>query len=490
MFLKGSYLYQVTVGGDVDGNVYITKDDLNGNFLSMDEFILPEEPYNYLFIDFYDNNGNIYAWAQYDTVTESISLWTYPGDYIELPPLSSPHPWPIIRQNYKNTYASPYSFFNKITLKWDTQLDNSESINELLISSNNILYGITSSNNIVSIDSNGNLLWHYLVTEQSYIIVFLLGSDGNLYIGLQNGSMFSLNPTNGDLIWQFYLNGSPSNTHYNYISGGITNNNNIIYITTYSTLYAVSYNGNILWISYFTNINTTPVMDDNGIIYLFSNDSDFIVVNQNGTIKWTTTMTEVLTNTIIGSSGDIFASYYDNDGAGIIRLDKLNGSIKWKFNLFDSSYVGEYDGNIIIDNNENIYYYYGNINGYYYFDILNSDGIKIFTSNQFYLIYNFVLDSNNTVFISIFQYEAGLYSYNGIVTYNINTSNYYENNIGEIGYISGISLDAGNTVYVYDAYGKLYAFKEFIGLPQVQCRATQIIASANTGKIILSVPIL
>jgi len=85
MFLKGSYLYQVTVGGEVaDSDIYVAKADLNGNILSEDDaYIVPEGLYNDLFVDPYDD-GNIYAWGQLqyyanETIYQ-IHLWTYPGN--------------------------------------------------------------------------------------------------------------------------------------------------------------------------------------------------------------------------------------------------------------------------------------------------------------------------------------------------------------------------------------------------------------------------
>ena len=80
MVIKGSYLYQVTI--NFEGNVFVAKTDLDGNVLSEDEYILPEEPYE-ISVDPYDD-GNIYSWTQqqlYNNGNIALRhLWTYPGN--------------------------------------------------------------------------------------------------------------------------------------------------------------------------------------------------------------------------------------------------------------------------------------------------------------------------------------------------------------------------------------------------------------------------
>jgi len=81
-FLKGSYLYYITAGGDTDAFIYIAKADLNGNVLFENDYVMIDF-FNDIIVDPYDDGNNIFAWHQQQSYNNEniwlLHLWTYPG---------------------------------------------------------------------------------------------------------------------------------------------------------------------------------------------------------------------------------------------------------------------------------------------------------------------------------------------------------------------------------------------------------------------------
>jgi len=485
-FIKNSYLYYVTVGGDLtDSDIYVAKADLSGNVLFEDEYIIPEGVYNDLFVDPYDN-GNIYAWQQYDVVTELANLWTYPGDYIEpiepVLPLPSPHPWPMIGQNYSNTYASPYQFSNKLSEKWRTQLD--DYILSLLISEDNTMYACLYNGKVVSLTSEGNINWTYETNDPTLRIPIrasIIGANNNIYVSSDDGNIIALN-TSGDLIWKVLL----ENVTNGFI-GGFTNNNGTLYFVESNKLHSLDYDGNVKW-TFNAYTDSLSILDDNGTIYI--NDyvyNTLYALNYDGSVKWQKVGLGQTYSLSVAPNGNIYFMQYNyNSGNSLIVLNPTDGNEIWRYALNNNgiSYSTAIDYN-------NYYYFTYNDSLGTGFIIIDSNGIELFNSIPLNNLINYSyiskisLDNNGTIYINGNNSTKAV-----IITYNLYTNVYEINIINDYFDANGFSMNNGNYLYAYCSGGEIVAFEKIIVLPQVQCRATQIIASANTGKIILAVPIL
>ena len=93
MFIRSSYLYSITSGGDAETIFYIGKSDLSGGSLSEKEFVINGSVVSFV-ADPDTANGDIYAWsmgAAYNNDTIYLShLWTYPrSGVIFLPVVAS-----------------------------------------------------------------------------------------------------------------------------------------------------------------------------------------------------------------------------------------------------------------------------------------------------------------------------------------------------------------------------------------------------------------
>jgi len=425
------------------------------------------------------SDGNIYVWIKFG-VNDVLELWTYPGDVpIPIPlPLPSPHPWPMIGQNYKSTFSSNYQLYSKITEKWNTQLD--DSVIFLLISENSILYAGLYNGKVVSLNIDGSINWTYETNIPSLRIPVsagILGSDNNLYIASDDGNVIALD-INGNLIWKTLLY---ANSH---IGNAITDNNGTLYFLSIRGLYALDYDGNIKWIfNKFASGNI--LLDNNGNIYV-NTFEEFYILNYDGSIKWNSINPLVITSNIsISPNGNICFIQRINGISYLIVLSSIDYSELWRYLLINDgmSY------NIAIDHNSYVYFTYKDSLGTG-FIIINDVGIELFNSRQLNNSISYeestriVLDANGILYID--GYDSNLKS---IITYNLYTNIYNNNITNNTNNVNGFSIDNGNSLYVY-CYGRIISFKQFIELPQVQCRATQIIVSARTGNIILPVRII
>jgi len=437
----------------------------------------------------YSNSENIYAWIQPDE-NGIDQLWTYPGDYIEpvepvepVLPLPSPHPWPMVGQNYSNTYASPYQFSNKLSEKWRTQLD--DYILSLLISENNIMYACLYNGKVVSLTSEGNINWTYETNDPTLRIPVragIIGANNNIYVSSDDGNITALN-TSGELIWKVLLD----NVTNGFI-GGFTNNNGTLYFVESNKLHSFDYDGNVKW-TFNAYTDSLSILDNNGTIYI--NDyvyNTLYALNYDGSVKWQKVGLGQTYSLLVAPNGNIYFMQYNyNSGNSLIVLNPTDGNEIWRYALNNNgiSY------STAIDYNNYYYFTYNDLLGTG-FIIIDSNGIELFNSRQlnnqiiYYYMNKILLDSNGTVYISGYNSTNVV-----IITYNLYTSIYEINIVNDYFDANGFSMNNGNNLYAYCSDGKIISFEKYTPiLPQVQCRATQIIVSANTGKIILSVPIL
>ena len=443
-----------------------------GGFIGDVRVDVSEEYYTYVWLQ--ENESGIY------------DLWTYPGDYIEpiepVLPLPSPHPWPMVGQNYSNTCASPYQFSNKLSEKWRTQLD--DYILSLLISENNTMYACLYNGKVVSLTSEGNINWTYETNDPTLRIPVrsgIIGANNNIYVSSDDGNIIALN-TSGELVWKVLLDDVT-----NGFIGGFTNNNGTLYFVESNKLHSLDYNGNVKW-TFNAYTDSLSILDDNGTIYI--NDyvyNTLYALNYDGSVKWQKVGLGQTYSLSVAPNGNIYFMQYNTSNYGnLIVLDPTDGNEIWRYALNNNgiSY------STAIDYSNNYYFTYNDSLGTG-FIIIDSNGIVLFNSRQlnnqiiYYYMNKILLDSNGTVYIN------GYNSTNAVITYNLYTSVYEINIVNDYFDANGFSMNNGNYLYAYCSGGEIIAFEKYTPiLPQVQCRATQIIASANTGKIILSVPIL
>ncbi|HEC89637.1 MAG TPA: hypothetical protein ENI44_03540 [Thermoplasmatales archaeon] len=173
----------------------------------------------------------------------------------------------------------------------------------------------------------------------------------------QNGlSMIDTNKNSGTVLWGKIISDE--------IDGGVSiDSDGTIYVAEYGNgkLYAFNPNGSIKWsitINSEVGVSSTPVIDENGVIYIGDIDGYLYAISSDGTeICRTEISNEILGSSPVIGDGTIYIGSYAAK-TGLFALDS-NGNLKWSYITHDGI-----DGSPSIGLDGTIYV--GDTKGYFY----------------------------------------------------------------------------------------------------------------------------
>jgi outer membrane protein assembly factor BamB len=175
---------------------------------------------------------------------------------------------------------------------------------------------------IYAVNPNGSLKWIFSDPQGfgDYGSHPAIAEDGTLYIAAQySGVLYAIIP-NGTELWEY---------HSSRIVTSITvDDDGMLYYGHQEGVNALYPNGTLKW-TFLTGdiVQSTPAVDENGIIYFGSHDCNIYAVYQNGTLKWNyTTAAWVHGSPTIASDGTIYCGSDDN----YLYAFYPNGTLKWK----------------------------------------------------------------------------------------------------------------------------------------------------------------
>ena len=155
----------------------------------------------------------------------------------------------------------------------------------------------------------------------------VVDNNGDIYFGSWDDHLYALYP-NGSLKWKRNIGGIVG------ISPAI-DENGIIYVGTYmgiGDIHAIyTSNGTIKWKYKTSGIYSSPVIGDDGTIYIADSDNWYVkALYPNGTLKWSFKAGEaVISSPAIGVDGTIYCGSNDNY---LYAFYPNNGTVKWKYN--------------------------------------------------------------------------------------------------------------------------------------------------------------
>ena len=411
---------------------------------------------------------------------------------------TSGYPWPMYQSDMQNTGYSNNAV-NELTnpsLIWIRNSNYSQSFSNIVIDVDGTIYYGTSDGKFVAVNYDGSLKWECDLTiehesiewvyneeiddyEEITVIIYIIpnlsygcpaiADDGTIYVAstiddIDLGRLFAVNP-DGTIKWRHDIN----SIHYSGPSAIKIAPDGTIIFTSYYT-YATNPNGTLKWRNDQSYTFSDPVIKDNRVYVAgdFSASRGIYPINLiTGATEltgWTNNSNTRETQPFIGNS--VYASWNYN----FYALNPTTGVTEWTYTA----------GNIIAIGSDNTIYVRYNNELY----ALNTDGTLKWTYNiGGYISNNIVIDSNDNIFfIAVIDSQSKLFciDYSGNLVFE-SVLDQYNLAIGGDGYLY---VSNSNTI------GKIGNYIPPQPLPQVQCRATQIIVSANSGKIILSVPIL
>lgn len=168
--------------------------------------------------------------------------------------------------------------------------------------------------------------------------------------------------------------------------------------------------GGIIWyLNLGNDIESSPVIGQNDIIYIVTENGDFYSIFPNGTINWNFTSSGSSRSTpVIDSDGNV----YFGSGETLYCLSS-NGTKMWEFQA--DGYIGM--SSPVIDDSGNIYF--GSDNGFFY--SINPDGTQRWNFTASYSIYSSpAIDDNGNLYFGTLEKLYTLYP-NGTQKWNYST---------------------------------------------------------------------
>lgn len=205
----------------------------------------------------------------------------------------------------------------------------------------------TDSGKIVTLDSNGVLLWQFDAGESEFFATSSIGPDGTIYIGNTNGKFYAIGK-DGQLKWTFTTGAGI------YSSAAVGINGNIYFGSQNGYLYALSNSGSELWRFKTAGIDgaagtvfASPAIGINGDVYAAGlYDPNLYAFDANdGSLKWVCRFEDVnseslgrirpwaFTSPTIAEDGTIYQSLVFD--ANLYAIEPNDGSIRWACYLSD-----------------------------------------------------------------------------------------------------------------------------------------------------------
>ena len=503
--IDDNYIYMQFLNNNV---IYNNKFNINNNqFDKLSYYVDNNNILSSSNFSFYNiSNNTFYFYYTSQNAPYCLYASKYNADTL-LP--TSGFPWPMFHANMENTSKSN-NLVNELTnpvFIWKYSIDVTEDgLSNLVIDSDGTIYFGTHLGKLIALNTNGslkwecNLSWEVIETDWVYneeiddweeftttitVVPSLasgcpaIATDGTIYVasGDNSAKLFAVNP-NGTLKWTYSI----VSIHYDQPSALTIDSDGTIIFTSYYT-YAINPNGTKKWFNNQDYTKTKPVISGD-LVYLFGNPSVYAINKNTGQTIWIKSL---------GSGGYLYPAYSNQpfifgDNLGYVyngvlyARNLLTGEIEW-------TYTASVPDITIAVGSDGTVYFYNNTN--HSLHALTSSGTEKWIYQLTSSTGNIVIDSADNIY---FRSESMLYAIDS--SGNLVYSKTLNNDIGYTDTYHAPILAIGADGYLYVSNnpnaGKIggdYTPPTPI-LPQVQCRATQIIASANTGKIILAVPIL
>lgn len=279
-----------------------------------------------------------------------------------------------------------------------------------------------------------------------------ISSTGMIYLGSNDGYVYSLNSSNGDINWLKQISNTnrvPFTSPNSLYTTPLIGPDETIYIgTNEGYLFALNPNGNIKW-SYNAGypLQSSPIMDPSNNIYFGAGNNMYCIndTELNGNLNWLTpfaTNAHVNSSPAIGPNGYL---YFGSDDGYVYAVDKFTGFLKWSYNasttlpagvhpIYTSASVDS-SGNVIIGNGS---YMNGVLN---YLD--GTTGVVIWTKTDFITtnvgpFYNTVSINGDTIYLSNIAHVYAINRLTGSTKwYYYNTNCYY----------TSVAIDASGTLF-------------------------------------------
>jgi outer membrane protein assembly factor BamB len=228
--------------------------------------------------------------------------------------------WPMYCHDTRHTGRSPYSATNATgVVKWRIATFG-PVYGGTAIDKNGMIY--VGSYDLNAVYPNGSLKWKFLVGL--IVCTPAIAEDGTIYFGAVagNGCLYAMNP-NGTVKWTYQTGGDLD-------SSPVIGDDGTIYVGSGSkTIHAIYPNGTRKWV-FNTNhvVLSSPAIGPDGTIYCGCHDTYlYALYPENGTLKWKyKTGDWIRVSPCIGDDGTIYVISFDCN----LHAVNPNGTMIWK----------------------------------------------------------------------------------------------------------------------------------------------------------------
>ena len=338
------------------------------------------------------------------------------------------------------------------------------------LGSDGTVYIGSGDNSVYALNSDGTLKWSFAAGDWVDAVPALSQDESVLYIGSWDNKLYAVDTQTGTEIWSY--------TTGNYIvsSAAVAQDGTVYVGSNDNFFYALNPDGTLKW-EYFlegaetTEIHSSPAIAEDGTIYFGAKDGNFYALNPDGTLKW---VYQVLPGSGLPPSGstgngsvsiisspaiDDEGNLYFGAGSGTFHSLDADGNLRWTHRLLDVSVDDEaIDTSPVVGPDGNVYY--GTREGYLI--ALDGDGVELWSVYVGDVFYSApTIDTAGNVYIpSFFGNVTNSESepVSGITAIDSSGQILWEHAL-VFGYIdSSMSMDGSGNLYLGASDGTLIGF--------------------------------
>ena len=171
-----------------------------------------------------------------------------------------------------------------------------------------------------------DLKWTYDTTSFVYDSSAAITDDGRVHIGSRDSHVYAID-SEGAVAWSFNMNGPID-------SGPLADAEGNVYVDAWSAppgghLYKLNSSGIPVWSYYTRSGDSSPVIDDDGTLFVASSESKFIAIASDGTLKWSYDLgAGAYSHPCLDGLGSV---YFGADTNYMYCLNTSNGSVNWSY---------------------------------------------------------------------------------------------------------------------------------------------------------------
>lgn len=242
-------------------------------------------------------------------------------------------PWPVFQHDIRHTGRSPYSGPATARILWRYDMRYHSYGSSPVMNTEGTIFITSYDGTLHTVNSDGSLKWTFVLGvsgQQALYTTPALGDDGTVYVGSGGmgdaaGRLYAIR-SDGILEWAFDTNGP-------IIGSPVISNDGVIYVGSWDGfLYAVNRDGTLRWkVLLGVRVHRTPAIAGDGTIYVRSRTSysssygRLNAVDPGGFLRWSYQLGDGEGSPVIGDDGTVYVTSYSRK----LYALRPDGTLKW-----------------------------------------------------------------------------------------------------------------------------------------------------------------